>query len=256
MNAFEPVFWMLCALALLLILRGYSERLWWIVFGVSAGIGLLNKPSMTFFLVAVGVGLLCTRARRILWSRFALLGIALLFLIALPNVLWQIHNHWPTLEFLRNGRDGGKNAVLNPLQFFLAQFAMLGPLNALVWVTGIVALLRQRSIKEGRWFGITFLAFYILMDAIHAKDYYLEGIYPALFAAGGIAWEHRYASSRSVQQGRLFAFPVLEFVLIVTRPAARRVGALHLRPAPAHHPVRDLRDRPAAAVLRRPLHLG
>jgi hypothetical protein len=231
MNAFEPVFWMLCALALLLILRGYSERLWWIVFGVSAGIGLLNKPSMTFFLVALGVGLLCTRARHILWSRFAVLGIALLFLIALPNVLWQIHNHWPTLEFLRNGRDGGKNAVLNPLQFFVAQFAMLGPLNVLVWMTGIVALLRQRSIKEGRWFGITFLAFYILMDAIHAKDYYLEGIYPALFAAGGIAWEHRYASSRGVQQGRLFAFPVLQTVLVLTGALILPMASPVLRPA-------------------------
>jgi hypothetical protein len=231
MNAFEPVFWMLCALALFLILRGYSARLWWVVFGLSAGIGLLNKPSMTFFLVAVGVGLLCTSARRILFSRWAVCGIALLVLIALPNLLWQVHNHWPTLEFLRNGRDGGKNAILNPLHFFLAQFVMLHPLNALVWITGIVALLRQKSIREGRWFGLTYLFFYVLMDAIHAKDYYLEGIYPALFAAGAIAWEHRFAQRRAVQQGRLFAFPVLEAVLVLTGILILPMASPVLRPA-------------------------
>ena len=73
--------------------------------------------------------------------------------IALPNVLWQIHHHWPTLEFLRNGRDAGKNTVLSPLHFFLAQFAMLGPFNALVWIAGLVALLRAKSIRDGRWLG-------------------------------------------------------------------------------------------------------
>jgi hypothetical protein len=243
MNSYEPVFWMLCALALFLILKGHSQKLWWSIFGLSAGIGLLNKPSMTFFLIALGVGLLCTPARKILFTRYTALGIALLLLIALPNVLWQVHNHWPTLEFLRNGRAGGKNAILNPLQFFLSQFIMLAPHNALLWITGIVALLRAKSIRNGRWFGIAFLVFYILMDAIHAKDYYLEGIYPALFAAGAIAWEHRFARSRSVAEARIIAFPILETVFLllsilvlpmaspILRPAdwVRYTSAMHLR---------------------------
>jgi 4-amino-4-deoxy-L-arabinose transferase-like glycosyltransferase len=69
MNSFEPVFWMTCVLAVILILRGHSQRLWWLVFGVSAGVGLLNKPSMTFFMMAVGLGLLLTPQRRALGSR-------------------------------------------------------------------------------------------------------------------------------------------------------------------------------------------
>ncbi len=243
MNSYEPVFWMLCALALVLIIKGHSEKLWWTLFGISAGLGLLNKPSMTFFLIAIGLGLLCTPARRILFTRYAALSIALLILIALPNVLWQVRNHWPTLEFLRNGRDGGKNTVLDPLHFFLAQFAMLGPLNILVWMAGLVALLRSKSIREGRWLGLTYLFFYAIMNALHAKDYYLEGIYPALFAAGGIAWERRYSLSRRVFADRLIAFPVLESVLLLTSililpmaspvlaPATwvRYTSALHLR---------------------------
>jgi hypothetical protein len=216
MNSFEPVFWMTCVLALVLMLGGHSRRLWWLVFGISAGIGLLNKPSMTFFLAAVGVGLLLTQQRRVLWTRWAVAGVGLMILIALPNLLWQVHNHWPTLEFLRNGQSGHKNIVLNPIQFFLAQFNNMQPVNALLWIPGIVALLRARSIRDGRWLGVTFLVFFVMMMALHAKDYYLAAIYPAYFAAGGIAWERRLARSPGVQRNRIVAFPVFASILVVT----------------------------------------
>ena len=244
MNSCEAMFWSACLLAIILIQRGHSPRRWWIFFGISAGIGLLNKPSMTFFLVALGLGLLCTPQRKLLFTRWAALGIALLLLIALPNVLWQIHNHWPTLEFLRNGVKEHKNVTLDPVHFFLAQFAMMHPLNALLWITGIVSLLRARSIRDTRWLGFTYVFFYVIMNALHAKDYYLGGIYPALFAAGAIAWERRFANSIGVQRNRLFAFPIFQPILFLTSllllplaspvlaPAAwvRYTTAMHLLP--------------------------
>src|SRR4029450_4539527 len=47
MNAFEPVFWMACVSVVLRILNGGSPRLW-LLFGLIAGIGILNKHSMLF----------------------------------------------------------------------------------------------------------------------------------------------------------------------------------------------------------------
>ncbi|HEU4634555.1 MAG TPA: glycosyltransferase family 39 protein, partial [Edaphobacter sp.] len=84
MNSWESFFWMGCVLALILLLRGRSARGCWIAFGAFAGVGLLNKPSMTFFLVALLIGLLLTPERRILFTRWCAVGIALLVLIALP----------------------------------------------------------------------------------------------------------------------------------------------------------------------------
>ena len=231
MNSCEAVFWSACLLAVVRVARGGSAAKWWTVFGVSAGIGLLNKPSMAFFLIALGAGLMVTPHRRLLFTRWAALGVGLLVLIALPNVLWQIHNHWPTLEFLHNGRVGGKNVVLNPLQFFLAQLVNMHPLNALLWITGVVALLRGRSIADSRWLGWTFVIFFVLMCAAHAKDYYLEGIYPAYFAAGAIAWEHRFAAAPGVRRQRLFAFPVYESLLVVTGVLILPMSSPVLRPA-------------------------
>ena len=137
MNSFESLFWMTCLLALILILRGGSEKLW-LLFGFSAGLGLLNKPSMTFFLAALLAALLVTKQRRLLASKWAAAGVALLILIALPNLLWQVHNHWPTLEFLRNGQRGNKTITLSPVAFTIKQILNMGPVTVLIWGAGLV----------------------------------------------------------------------------------------------------------------------
>ena len=160
-----------------------------------------------------------------------MLGTALLLLIALPNILWQIHNHWPTLEFLHNGRIRQKNVVYGPTQFLFIQLTNLQPLNALLWITGIVSLLRARSIRQTQWLGLTYLFFFALMFALHAKDYYLTPIYPAFFAAGAIAWEHRFAGRRLVRQDRTFAFPFFETALLVTTILVLPLASPVLRPA-------------------------
>jgi hypothetical protein len=212
MNSVEPVFWMGSLLALVLLAREGNQRLW-IWFGLSSGLGLLNKPSMAFFLVALLAGLLLTPARRLLLNRWAAVGVALMVLIALPNLLWQVQNHWPTLEFLHNGQVENKNIKLGPVAFFLAQVKQMNPLTALVWGAGLVSLLRG---KQWRWIGLMYCFFLAIMMALHAKDYYVAPVYPVLFAAGGIAWERRFASSRCVARNRAFAFPEMRSVMLLT----------------------------------------
>ena len=249
MNSVEPVFWMSCLLALITAQRRLEPapapnsaviatgaagapnrplhppatrlpetqalRTPWILFGISAGLGLLNKPSMTFFLVALLVGLLLTPQRSLLFTRWTALAVTILVLIALPNLLWQLHHGWPTLEFLHNGRVGHKNVELPFLPFLRAQIDQFNPLSTLLWITGVVSLLRARSILNMRWIGLAFLVFFTLMFKLHAKDYYLAPFYPVLFAAGAIAWQHRFARTEQ-QRNALFAFPIYETALLVT----------------------------------------
>lgn len=214
MNSMESIFWMGCLLTLILIVRGGSKK-HWLVFGLSAGLGLLNKPSMTFFLLALLVALLLTPQRRILFNKWAAGGIVLLILVALPNLIWQIHHHWPTLEFLHNGQVESKNVKLAPLPFLGTQILNMQPLTMLIWGAGLVWLLRNPLAKNWRWLGLTYLFFLAVLMAMHAKDYYVAPIYPILFAAGGIAWERHFASRKSVAGDRVFAFPVMETVLVV-----------------------------------------
>lgn len=228
MNSWESAFWMPCVLALILILRGSSPRVWWTVFGISAGLGLLNKPSMTFFLLSLALALLLTPQRRVLFTRYAAWATALLVLIALPNLLWQMHHNWPTLEFLHNGRVQGKNTRLAPLPFVANQIFILGVVGALVWVAGLVRLLRQR---EQRWLGLTYCIFLVLMIALGAKDYYVSPIYPFLFAAGGVAWQQHFASRSRVQTDRVIGWPILTAIVIVISAIFLPASNPVLRPA-------------------------
>jgi MFS family permease len=211
MNSFEPVFWMTCALAVLLLLNGGNAK-WWMVFGLSAGIGLENKPSMLVFLLALLAGLLLTPERRVLASRMVVLGVAIAALLALPNLFWQIHHHWPTLEFLHNGKAEHKNITLSFPAFLHAQELMLSPASLPLWGTGLVWLLIRPRAAHFRFFGFTFLIFVVLMFATRdAKDYYLAPIYPFLFAAGGCAWQTLLRSKRTY-----WIFPAYSAFLVVT----------------------------------------
>jgi Dolichyl-phosphate-mannose-protein mannosyltransferase len=194
MNAFEPVFWMTCTLCLIHIVHAEdrtsaSEKIRrnaWIVLGISAGLGLENKDNIVFFLVTALIALLLTPQRRILWSRWFAVSIAIIVALALPNLLWQIHYHFPTLEWLNDVRHSDKDVKLSPLQFLLAQMMMLTPWTIVLWLSGVFWLLLAKAARSVRFLGIFYLLFIPIMIALGAKDYYLAPIYPLYFAAGAI----------------------------------------------------------------------
>ncbi len=225
MNSFESMFWMGCVLAVVPITRGADPRGWLLV-GTLAGLGLENKPSMTFFLIALVAGLLVTPQRRLLANRWFAAAIATTILIALPNLLWQIHHHWPTWEFLHNGQVENKNVKVSPPAFILEQILTLHPLNIFIWGAGLVWLFVSPRAKGLRWIGATYLFFLAIMIALHAKDYYLVPIYPMLFAAGGLAWEG--TSTNSV--ARAWRIASISTVLVITAALIFPMASPILRP--------------------------
>jgi hypothetical protein len=188
MNAFEPLFWTGGALAAVLAVKRGDAR-WWLAFGALAGLGLQNKHSMLFFGAAVVAGLLLTPERRFLRSPWLWAGGAVALVIFLPNVIWEYRHDWATLELLRNVKATGKNVELAPLDFVLQQFLILLPLTAPVWLAGLWFLLCDRDGRRFRLLGVAYLALLALMIALKGKNYYMQPIYPVLFAAGGVMWE-------------------------------------------------------------------
>ena len=192
MNAFEPLYWMGCVFVLARIVRTGDSRLW-IWFGLLAGLGLENKHSTLFFGASVVVALLLTEHRREFGRPWIWIAGAIALALFLPNLIWQIRHHFPTLEDLENVRREGKNVVLGPLDFLKQQILTMHPILFPVWLSGAIWFLRDR-----RWrvLGLTFVVFFVLMELSHAKDYYLFPIYPMLFAGGAVAIE-RWTSSRA-----------------------------------------------------------
>jgi Dolichyl-phosphate-mannose-protein mannosyltransferase len=188
MNSFEPCFWMGALLVVLRIADGRATPRAWLLFGLLAGLGLENKHSTVFFLIALLVGLILSPQRRILFTKGCAAGVAVLILLALPNFIWQWVHDFPTYQMLNNVAHSDKNIKLPPLAFLLEQIKVLLIINAPIWIGGLVWLAFSRAARPWRFVSFTYLFFLAMMMAMHAKDYYLAPIYPVLFAAGSVAF--------------------------------------------------------------------
>jgi hypothetical protein len=117
MNSFEPCFWMGALLVVLRIAEGSASPRAWLLFGLLAGLGIENKHSTVFFLIALLLGLLLSPQRRILWSKGCAAGVACCFCWPCPTSSGNGSNHFPTYELLNGVAHSDKNTKLPPLAF-------------------------------------------------------------------------------------------------------------------------------------------
>ncbi len=189
MNAFEPVFWMSCAAIVFRILNGGSPRLW-LLFGAVTGLGLLNKHSMIFFASGIVAGLLLTSARKQFLQIEIWAGALVAFVIFLPNLLWEIHNGYPTIAFLHSA-IGTKYADVSPLAFIGEQFLLVNPLAAPIWLAGLCFFLFDRAGGKYAVLGYAYLFVLLEMIVLHGKIYFLAPSYIMLLSAGAVWWEQK-----------------------------------------------------------------
>jgi hypothetical protein len=193
MNAFEPLFWMGCVYLLVRIINGGSSILW-LWFGVLLGLGLENKHSTAFFAAGIFVALLLTPERRHLARKWIWFGGLIAFAIALPNILWQLQNHWPTCELLSNIAHSDKNVALKPAEFITQQIVFMNPGTLPLWLAGLIWVFGSRNGRRYMALGVIYVVMLTEFIILHGKSYYLAPAYPMLLAAGGVAVERAFAN--------------------------------------------------------------
>jgi hypothetical protein len=188
MNAFEPLFWIGCAFAVVRMIHTNNPK-WWIVFGASAGLGLENKYSIAAFAFFLLAGLPLTPQRKFLFSPWILAGGFTALLFFLPNLLWNIQHHWPFLELMRNIRASGRDVVLSPGAFLWQQILMMTPATMPFWLGGLYFYFSGdgRKFRVFGWAFIFTIGFFLLA---HGKNYYSAPVYPSVLAAGAVATEN------------------------------------------------------------------
>ena len=237
MNAFEPLFWTGCAWLLIRIVKTGNLKLW-LWFGILAGLGLENKYSMLIFGAGIVLGLLLTPQRRLLATPWPWIGGAIALFIFLPNLLWNLRNHFPIFELLTNIRRSGRDVRLGPLQFFGQESLTMHPLTLPIWLAGLWFFFGTKSGKPFRALGIAWVFSALIIVALSPRVYYLYSAFPLLFAAGATAWENWLLGQAA---GRLLAWPALMVATgVVLAPLAipvlppeayiRYTKALHLAP--------------------------
>lgn len=188
-NDLEPLLWTGCAYFAILAVKRNQPR-YWLWFGVVAGLGMEEKYSIAVFGFAIVVGLSLTDQRRVFFNKWIWLGGIAAFLIFLPNLLWNIHYDWPFVQLMHNIKADGRDIQLSPLQYFWQQWILVQPIAAPVWIAGVCAFLFWRPLRPYRFLGWSYLISFAVFVILHGKNYYLAPIYPMLFAAGAVLFEH------------------------------------------------------------------
>jgi hypothetical protein len=206
MNAFEPLFWLVCAWIVVRIVRGASPR-WWLVFGAVAGVGLENKHTMAVFGFAVVAGLVLSGEFSMFCSRWMWIGGLIALVLFLPNLLWEARHHWPQIEVVRNAQLY-KNIPISPLRFLGEQIVFLHPIALPIWTGGLAWCFWARAGKRFRFLGWTYLVVMAVFILLGGKSYYAVPVYPILIAAGGVAVE-RFLEASSLRVIRVASLVLL-----------------------------------------------
>ena len=197
MNAFEPLFWGGSAYMLIRIIKTGDQKLW-LWFGLVAGGGLQNKHSMLIFGFGIVAGLLLTPERRFFRTPWIWIGAVFALMVFLPNLLWNIHHHFPFLELQENIRRAGRNVPLPPLTFFLQLTLTMLPLTLPIWLAGLWHCLFSEKGKPFRALGWAWLFTVASIMVLNPRVYYVYPALPIVFAFGGVAWEIWLARPRLV----------------------------------------------------------
>jgi len=188
MNAFDHLVWAAVAFLVARLLRT-SQPVYWPLIGIAVGLGLLNKVGALWLGTGIAVGLLATRERRWLATRWPWLAGVLALTLFLPYVWWNLTHDWAHLEFIRNA-TAGKYSRLSAWTFLSQQLLVQNPVTVPVWGSGLIFLLVSPSGQRFRMLGWIYLASLLILVANgHSKAEYLSPAYTILFAAGGVALE-------------------------------------------------------------------
>ncbi len=207
-----------------------SAPRWWLAAGLTVGIGLYNKQLVVLLLLGLAAGLLIAGPRRELASPWLWAGVGIALVLGAPNLVWQATHHWPELTMARTiASDKGHD---DRVFFVPLQLVLLGFPSMVIWVVGLVRLLRDevwRPVRALAW-AYPVVCFITLLTG--GQPYYTFGILAFLFAAGCVVVV-RWASSRRWRWASLAAALVVsEAVALVVALPLIPVGSLGGTPVP------------------------
>ena len=238
-ETFDVLVWTALVLVVARILGGGDARLW-LAAGVIVGVGLQNKQLPLVLVLALLLGLaLDRRLLGALRSPWLWVGSAVACTIWLPNLLWQATHGWPQLELaadIRQDEAGESRVTLVPFQLLV-----VGPLLAPVWIAGLWALFRDRSLRPWRWLGLAYASLLVLLFLLGGKPYYAGPLVLCLLAPGAVVVERWLRSAgRAALLGAAVVLTAALSVLLALPVVL--VGSLH------DSPVADVNEDAAETV--------
>jgi hypothetical protein len=183
----------------------------WASAGIAVGLGLENDLTLLVFVLALAIGVAVASSKPsadVGRGRGPILALGVASVLLAPYLAWESSHGWPTWPVVVRAVREGRGAAY-PLAFFVHQVEWMLPTSAIVWHTGLWALLAVRRFATYRPFGVAFVLSFIAWAFASASDSaHLASMYPILFAAGAAALDPWLAPRR-------WAYAVLAAVLVL-----------------------------------------
>ena len=193
----SPVTWSALIYLTLRLVKTRTMRLY-LPMALVVTMGLYAKYSIAACVLALVIALLVGGQGALLRTKWLLFGIALVVVLTLPNWLWQLEHGLPILQVLHNDQlnrhplangfaDESAQRWVNAAYMLATQLAYQNPFFAPLWIAGLIWLARAPENAPYRFLPVAYVLLLALLVVSIGRGYYIEGIYPALFAAGSVA---------------------------------------------------------------------
>jgi len=212
---FQPVvfdqFWWVFTVYLMVKYINTSSVKYLYFIGIAVGIGLLTKYTMGFFAIALFIGLLFTKQRRLLFSKHVLAAFAIAIIIFLPNIIWQFKHHLPVFTHMSE-LQSTQLSHIKPIDFISQQLLVNG-IGVILWLTGFFFLIFSSKLRKYQFLSFGYLVIFLFLLEMNGKNYYIFGAYPMLFAAGAFGFE-RWIKNTAVRGLVLAVFTLPGLLLL------------------------------------------
>jgi hypothetical protein len=178
-----------------------------LLFGIAAGITMLNKYLAGIFFIGLIVIIPFTKHRKVFASKMFYYGIAAGFLIFLPNIIWQISKGFPVFSHMKELY--GTQLVHMNMPLFLFEQILTAYMGSFFTIAGLIWLLTKKD-SSHRFLGVLGLFVIVAIMLLKGKGYYTLGVFPYLIAAGAVAYD-KWISKMWIR----IAFPLILLILTI-----------------------------------------
>lgn len=190
-SLFHPVhieifLWTLCIYFIIKYVNSQKDK-FLILFGIVAGVALLNKYLSVLLFTGLIVTIPFTKYRDVLRNRMFWTGLATGFLIFLPNLIWQASKGFPVFNHLSELYD--TQLVHMDVPLFLTEQLIMPFAGSLLTVAGLIFLLTSKKGAKFRFLGFVAAFVIVALLILKGKSYYTLGVFPLLIISGAVAYD-------------------------------------------------------------------
>ncbi|MGQ2981948.1 glycosyltransferase family 39 protein [Flavobacterium sp.] len=162
-----------------------SQRPKWLFWGgVVFALGFLNKYNVAFLALGLLPALLITGQRKMLAKKELYLAAILVFILILPNLIWQYANNFPVIHHMKELAD---TQLVHVSRWLFLKEQVIFFISALpVIMSSLYALLFYKPFAQYSLFFWSFVATLGMFMLFRAKGYYAIGLYPVYIAFGSV----------------------------------------------------------------------